>query len=58
MKTCGKCRFQVEESAKFCAIAVGVPDTLDDIDPDIGKGNVANDRNPVNEIAFPGSYLK
>ena len=47
-----------EEFETICAIAVGVPGTLDDIDPDIGKGNVANDRNPVNEIAFPGSYLK
>ena len=47
-----------EEFQTICAIAVGVPGTLDDIDPDIAKGNIANDRNPINEIAFPGSYLE
>ena len=47
-----------EEFQTICAIAVGVPGTLDDIDPDIAKGNIANDRNSINEIAFPGSYLK
>ena len=47
-----------EEFQTICAIAVGVPGTLDDIDPDIAKGNIANDRNPINEIAFPGRYLK
>ena len=47
-----------EEFQTICAIAVGVPGTLDDIDPDIAKGNIANDRNPINEIAFSGSYLK
>ncbi len=46
-----------EEFQTICAIAVGVPGTLDDIDPDIAKGNIANDRNPINEIAFSGSYL-
>ena len=47
-----------EEFQTICAIAVGVPGTLDDIDPDIAKGNIANDRNPINEIAFSGSYMK
>ncbi len=47
-----------EEFQTICAISVGVPGTLDDIDPDIAKGNIANDRNPINEIAFSGSYLK
>ena len=47
-----------EEFQTICAIAVGVPGTLDDIDPDIANGNIANDRNPINEIAFPGSYLE
>ena len=47
-----------EEFQTICAIAVGVPGTLDDIDPDIAKGNIANDRNSINEIAFSGSYLK
>ena len=47
-----------EEFQTICAIAVGVPGTLDDIDPDIAKGNIANDRTPINEIAFPGSYLE
>ena len=47
-----------EEFQTICAIAVGVPGTLDDIDPDIAKGNIANDRNLINEIAFPGSYLE
>ena len=47
-----------EEFQTICAIAVGVPGTLDDIDPDIAKGNIANDRNPINEIASPGSYLE
>jgi len=47
-----------EEFQTICAIAVGVPGTLDDIDPDIAKGNIANDRNPINEIAFSGSYLE
>ena len=47
-----------EEFQTICAIAVGVPGTLDDIDPDIAKGNIANDRNQINEIAFPGSYLE
>ena len=47
-----------EEFQTICAIAVGVPGTLDDIDPDIAKGNIANDRNPIIEIAFSGSYLE
>ena len=47
-----------EEFQTICAIAVGMPGTLDDIDPDLAKGNIANDRNPINEIAFSGSYLK
>ena len=47
-----------EEFQTICAIAVGVPGTLDDIDPDIANGNIANDRNPINEIAFPGCYLE
>ncbi|GIT58382.1 MAG: hypothetical protein Ct9H300mP19_03300 [Dehalococcoidia bacterium] len=29
-----------EEFQTICAIAVGVPGTLDDIDPDIAKGNI------------------
>ena len=47
-----------EEFQTICAIAVGVPGTLADIAPDIAKGNIANDRNPINEISFPGSYLE
>ncbi len=42
----------------ICAIAVGVPGTLNDIDPDLAKGNIANDRNSIDEIAFSGSYMK
>ncbi len=47
-----------EEFQTICAIAVGLPGTSDDIDPNIAKGNIANDRNPITEIAFYGSYLK
>ena len=47
-----------EEFETICAIAVGIPGTADDIHPDIAKGNIANDRNSVSDIAFHGSYLK
>ena len=47
-----------EEFQTICAIAVGVPGTLNDIDPDLAKGNIANDRNPIDEIAVSGSYMK
>lgn len=39
-----------------CAIAVGTRGTDDDLPPDMVQNNIANDRKPIEDIAFRGSY--
>ena len=40
----------------ICAIAVGTRGTGDDLDSELAAQNLANDRKPVSEVAFKGSY--
>ena len=40
----------------ICAIAVGVPGTDANIDPELAASNKANDRKPVSEMSFKGRY--
>ncbi len=39
-----------------CGIAVGTRGTDDDLPPEMVQNNVANDRKPVDDIAFRGTY--